>query len=267
MTLAEATAVHMTTPHRYAGTVPPGWDIAGATNGGYLLTTVARAVLADTGRPDPIAVSAHYLVAAGPGPVTVDVQPLDDRRRRATASASMRRDDGTLLLAALATVGEHGAPGTAEVLVEDGSPPLLPPPKECVRVPPTETFPPPFMGRVGVLLHPDDTSFMHGRPSGRAVMRGWFELLDDEPITTLALLLAADAFPPAVFNTTLPIAWTPTVELTVQVRGRPAPGPVACVFRSRFVTGGYLEADGEIWDADGDLVALSRQLALVPRAS
>jgi hypothetical protein len=267
MTLADATAVHATAPHRYVATVPPGWDIASATNGGLLLATVARAVLADTGRPDPIAVTAHYLVAAGPGHVTIEVQPLDERRRRATASAGMRREDGTLLLAVLATVGELGGPGAGEVLVQDGAPPSLPPPEACVRVPPSETFPPPFMGRVGVLLHPDDTPFVQGRPTGRAVLRGWFELLDGEPLSSLALLLAADAFPPAIFNTSLPIAWTPTLELTVQVRGRPAPGPVACVFRTRFVSGGYLEADGEIWDSQDRLVALSRQLALVPRAS
>jgi hypothetical protein len=121
------------------------------------------------------------------------------------------------------------------------------------------------MGRVDVRLHPDDVAFARDRPSGRAVVRGWFGLLDDEPLTGLGVLVGADAFPPPVFNTDLPIAWTPTVELTVHVRARPAGRWLACAFRTRFVAAGYLEADGELWDAGGHLVALSRQLALVPR--
>ena len=80
-----------------------------------------------------------------------------------------------------------------------------------------------------------------------------------------SLGVMVDAFPPTIFNTTIPVAWVPTVELTAHVRARPAPGWLRCSFRTRFVTGGFLEEDGEVWDAGGTLVAQSRQLALVPR--
>jgi len=78
-------------------------------------------------------------------------------------------------------------------------------------------------------------------------------------------LPVADAFPPPVFNTDLPVAWVPTVELTVHIRGSAAPGPPRCSFRSRFVHDGLLDEDGEIWDSTGTLIAQSRQLALMPR--
>jgi len=75
----------------------------------------------------------------------------------------------------------------------------------------------------------------------------------------------ASQFRIAPFNADFPVAWTPTIELTVHVRARPEPGWLRCKFVTHFVTGGFLEEDGEIWDSTGRLVAQSRQLALVPR--
>ncbi len=107
----------------------------------------------------------------------------------------------------------------------------------------------------------------YDKPSTRGVLTAYLKLMRvDRPIDSLALLLACDAFPPAAFNLDMPTNWVPTVELTVHVRAIPAPGPVACFFRTRFVQNGLLEADGEVWDQNGVLVAQSRQLALAPRA-
>ncbi len=130
----------------------------------------------------------------------------------------------------------------------------------------TDTFPPPFMGKVELRLHPEDATFLRGNPSGHARMRGWFRLRNGESTDTISLLCAADAFPPTVFNANLPVAWTPTIELTTHVRYRPEPGWLRCRFATHFVSGGFLEEDGEIWDVTGRLVAQSRQLALVPRS-
>jgi len=115
-----------------------------------------------------------------------------------------------------------------------------------------------------VRLRPGDESFAFGKPKGVAEVAGWFAFADDRPIDTLALLLACDAFPPAVFHIDLPPGWVPTLEYTVHVRAIPAPGPVRCVFRSQFVQGGYFNEDGEVWDSADRLVAQSRQLGLTP---
>ncbi|HSM01769.1 MAG TPA: thioesterase family protein [Acidimicrobiia bacterium] len=260
MSLREATAVEASGPSEFLGAVAPGWDIAGNANGGYLLAIAARAAMEATGRPDPVSVTAHYLGPAQPGPVTIATRVLKEGRRFATASATLSSNERPLV----AILGSFGAlePGAATERLESG-PPDLPPPEECVLVEPTETFPPPFVGRIELRLHPDHVAF--GGMPGAPRVRGWFRLRDEEPIDTLALLVAVDAFPPTIFFANLPVAWVPTLELTTHLRARPAAGWLRCAFTTRFITGGFLEEDGEVWDSTGRLVAQSRQLALLPR--
>jgi acyl-CoA thioesterase len=80
---------------------------------------------------------------------------------------------------------------------------------------------------------------------------------------TLALAVLVDMASPPVLD--LGEFGSTTIELTVHVRGRPAPGWLACRARTRHVIDGYHDEDFEIWDAKGQLVAQSRQLALLPR--
>jgi len=262
-TFAEATAVHPDGPGAWSGTIESGWDIAGNANGGYLLAIGTRALIASTGRPDPVTVTAHYLAPGQPGPVAVDTEVVKQGRRFATASATMRAGDRPVL-ALLGTLGDLGVPRDDDLV--DGGPPDLPEPDDCYRLVATDTFPPPFMAHVDLRLHPEDAGFAGSGVSGTALMRGWFRLAGGEPIDTVGLLCAVDAFPPTIFNTEMPPAWTPTVELTAHVRAHPEPGWLRCRFSTRFVTGDFLEEDGEVWDATGRLVAQSRQLALVPRS-
>jgi acyl-CoA thioesterase len=245
------------------GEITPGWDIGGNANGGYLMTMAARAMAAAAGRPDPVTVTAHFLAPGTVGPIEAHAVVVRAGKRFSTVSARLMRD-GQPIVALLGRFGElAGGDGPERV---DGDPPDLPPVEECHRFDVDDPIAPGFRSRLDIRLHPDDAGFHRGQPSGRPLVRGWFRLLDDEPIDTMALLLAVDALPPTVFNAMLPIAWTPTVELTAHVRARPAPGWLRCSFANRFVTGGFLEEDGEVWDAAGRLVAQSRQLALVPRS-
>ncbi len=57
---------------RWCARIEAGWDFAGTPNGGYLLSLVAKAMIELTGRPDPVAVTAHYLAPARPGPAELE---------------------------------------------------------------------------------------------------------------------------------------------------------------------------------------------------
>ena len=275
---AQDTAVTGGAGGRWQAEIRPGWDIAGNANGGYLLAMAARAMAATAGRPDAVTVTAHFLTPGKVGPVTIDAQLRKSGRRFATVAADLLATTGAEppdaggrpVLALLGTFGDLAAAGAgagpAAFELVDGAPPELPPPDECSRVGLDDQFASAFRQNLDARLHPDDAAFMAGQPTGRPIVRGWFRLRDGEPVDTFALLLAVDAFPPTAFNTRLPVAWTPTVELTAHVRAQPEPGWLRCRFSTRFVTGGFLEEDGELWDERGRLVAQSRQLALVPRA-
>lgn len=259
-----ATAVTALGEGRYAGEIHDGWDIGGNANGGYVLAIAARAMQAASGRPDPVTITAHYLAPGPPGPVEIETRIVKVGKRFTTVGGSLVKD-GRLTLQLLAAFGDQSQ-GTGELLHRAGGAPELPPIEQCApRSTNNGMVEVPIMHRLAVWLHPDDAGFQADARNGRAEIRGWFEFADRRPIDTLGLLLAADAFPPAVFNLDLPRGWVPTVELTVHVRGVPVPGPLRCRFTTRFVQGDAFEEDGEVWDSAGNLVALSRQLALIAR--
>lgn len=254
---------HESADRGYRAEVASGWDIGGNTNGGYLMALAGNAMRAHCGRADPVTLTAHYLRPVQAGPVAIACDTVKEGKAFATVRATISRDDTPLLtlLGAFGTLGDAGD----NALRVDAEPPALPPVEAC-RPRADVEFLPALHSQVDMRLHPDDAGFTRGEPTGKAQMRGWFRLKDDEPITTIAMLLALDAFPPTVFNARLPVAWTPTVELTAHLRATPRPGWLRARFTTRFVTGGFLEEDGELWDDSGQLVAQSRQLALVPKA-
>jgi acyl-coenzyme A thioesterase PaaI-like protein len=249
----------------WAGAIEDGWDINGNANGGYLLALAVAAMRDASGRPDPITVSAHFLAPGRPGPVTIETTVVKAGRQLATLTGSMRSGDREVmrLLGAFGDVAAMSG-GYAHRACD---PPELPPVEQCLaRDRNTGVVTASLMNHLRVHLHPEHAGFAHGVKNGRAEIAGWFEFADGRPIDTLALMLAVDAFPPPVFNLEMPAGWVPTVELTVHVRGVPAPGPLMCRFHTEHVQNGFLQEDSELWDVNGELVAQSRQLAMLPRA-
>ena len=260
---AAATAVSRLAEDQFSGEIQAGWDIAGNANGGYLLSLAGRALCTFAERPDPITLTAHYLRPGRPGSVTIHAERIRSGRTFTTVSGQLRDQDGKPLLALLGTFGDLSKPAS-DVRRLDGKPSVLPL-EDCLAHEGHVPGSPGFHSNVDLRLDPRDAGFLRNAPSGEATMRGWFRLLDDEPMDAISVLTALDAFPPTIFNAKLPVAWTPTVELTAHLRARPPAGWLIAQFTNRFVSGGMLEEDGELWTPEGELIAQSRQLALVPR--
>jgi acyl-CoA thioesterase len=96
----------------------------------------------------------------------------------------------------------------------------------------------------------------------------WFGVGDrTRPVDAISLALFSDAlFSPPFVRLSEP-ATSPTVDLTIHFRAplhAETPGGLCFGhFRSRLVHEGFFDEDGEIWSADGRLLAHSRQLAIL----
>ena len=245
----------------YDTPVEDRWDINGNANGGYLLALVANAMRAESGRAHPVSISMHYLSPAPAGPAPTTCEVVKAGRRLSTVVASMSRD-GRDIVRSIGTFGDVDASIGAQsnTLVM----PQMVPYEDCPTRPDNPEAPLGLMTRLDMRLHPEDVGFSTNTPNGIARVRGYFAFRDGRPVDTLALLLAADAFPPVMFNLFGVKGWVPTIEFTVHVRGVPVEGPIICQFTSSLTQGGFWEEDGVMWDSAGTVVAMSRQLALSP---
>ncbi|MFI9154856.1 thioesterase family protein [Streptomyces sp. NPDC053367] len=244
-----------------------GWTIISAVNGGYLLAVLGRALADALPHPHPFTVSAHYLTASQPGPAVVRTDVVRAGRTLSTGQASLFQYDeqGTEVerIRVLASYGDLDS--LPDDVRTTAVPPAIPPMDQCFG---PEDGPAPVDGssaiadRLMLKLDPATLGWALGQPSGRGEMRAWFGLADGRDMDPLSLLLAVDALPPTAFELGVK-GWVPTVELTVHVRCRPAPGPVRVSITTRNLAGGFLEEDAEIWDSRDRLVAQSRQLARV----
>ncbi|GAA1007627.1 hypothetical protein STXM2123_4370 [Streptomyces sp. F-3] len=261
------TAVTQRAPGVYDTELSAGWTIGNAVNGGYLLAVLGRALGHALPHPDPFTISAHYLTASRPGPAVVRTQVARTGRTLSTGQASLFQydEDGREVerIRVLATYGDLDA--LPDDVRTAAKPPTIPPMEQCFG---PQDGPAPATGssaiadRLMLKLDPATLGWALGSPSGKGEMRSWFGLADGRDHDPLSLLLAVDALPPTAFELGVQ-GWVPTVELTVHVRCRPAPGPLRVSITTRNFAGGFLEEDAEVWDSADRLVAQSRQLARV----
>ncbi|MFN0183627.1 MAG: acyl-CoA thioesterase [Aquabacterium sp.] len=243
----------------FSGTVSPAWNIGANPNGGYLLALVTAALRHSVPQhPDPLSITVHYLRPGLPAqPLRIDTHVLRSGRTLSTVRATLQQEGGARL-EVLAAMGHLGEPSAPVLALE---PPAIPPPLECIaRSADEQGVALPILDRLDIRLHPQQA---RAGSAGQARISGWIRLADGRAPDTGVCPLFIDAFPPAVFGLLGMVGWVPTVELTVHLRRRPAPGWMLGAFHTQDLSDGRVIEDGALWDADGQLVAQARQLALV----
>ena len=241
-----------------------GWRVGGGINGGYLLATIGRALGEVTKKQDPLSVSAYYVGASHPGAAQIRTRVVRDGGSVATMGAELWQDDEQRIT----VLASYGDLGRLSDDVRTTAPPMgLPPREECIsneHAPAHIRAIAPLMDRFEMLFDPACIGWAMGEPSGQGELRAWFRLADERDPDPISLLMVCDALPPVTFDLGL-FGWAPTIELTVHVRARPAPGWLQVRHATRNLAGGMFEEDCEVWDEAGRLVAQSRQLARTPR--
>lgn len=247
-------------PGRWAVHLSPHWNIGENPNGGYAAATVVRALGLVSGHDAPLSLTTHYLrPSLGGADGVVHTEVVRSGRRTSTLVGSLVQDgaERLRLIATFGDLAEASSSGDHLAL----TPPELPPPDRCrSRTTLEQGIDLPITSRVEVRIHPDQAG---PGTLDRAEVSGWIRLADGRPSDVRALPLFADAFPPSLFSLRGRIGWVPTIELTVHVRARPQPGWIRARFVTEDLQDGRMIEDGELWDADGTLVARSRQLGLL----
>jgi acyl-CoA thioesterase len=249
------TAVERVADTLWRGELREGWRVFDVPNGGYVLALAGRALSQALPHPDPLTVSAFYMAPTALGPVDCEVTPL-----RSGGSTSF----GEVKLSQAGDLKVHVTAAYTDLDALQGDDwSNLPRPD----YPAWDELDDPGNSRleyrrsVDLRLVSGGEVFRGGEPDGSGTFRGWVRHADGADPDALSLLLFADAFPPPVISVFGLAGWVPTVELTVQVRARPAPGPIQVSMNSRALSRGVVEESGEYWDSSGQLVALSRQTA------
>lgn len=244
-------------------TVPVGdWNIGQNANGGYALSSALRAARATVEHRDPLSVTTHFLRPLRPDgtPAEIDVEVVKDGRSTSVVRSTLSHA-GRETLVLLAAFGDLSSPASAASGVVELEPPDMPAPDRCLdRAELEQGVELPILDRLDVRIHPDRAR--HGA-SDEAVVEGWIRLADGDQPSTLTLPMFADAFPPSLYPRFGRIGWVPTVELTVHVRRRPAPGWIQARLECDDLADGRMIESGTLWDSTGAVVARSRQLGLL----
>lgn len=252
------TMLEQVTPFHYTGNLSANWLINGIANGGYIMAVIANAMLSLSDMDCTPILTANYIAPCYPGGTEVKLEEISRSSRLSRMQASLFQE-GNEKIRAWGTFA--GKTGGASLNRYESGPPGVAALDDCIVVPDMPSHS--LLTNLDMRLDPSSAGWLRGELTERSEQKGWVSFRDKRPHDILSVFLIADAFPPPVFVSHGLLAWVPTIELSVNIRNIPVSDWLKFSLRSRFFTGNLVEEDGEVWDEENNLVAISRQIALV----
>ncbi|TWG94131.1 acyl-CoA thioesterase, partial [Nocardioides sp. J9] len=257
--LDEAVATEPLGDGRHRVQVTADWNTANQTpNGGYVLALLQHAVLLESAHPDALSISVTFFRPGLPGPAEIHVREVRKGRRVSTYDAVLVQGDKEVAHAVVST-HDWDAAGAVEHIPHTA--PDVPRPEDChdsSNLIPGGMFP--ILERYSYRA-PEVFGWLQGKPSGVTEAICWIRAEDGRPVDALLAGAMVDAFPPVTAE--IGHLASATIQLTVHYRRRPATTWALGHITTRHVIAGYHDEDVELWDEDGNLIAQSRQLAIL----
>lgn len=264
------TAVESQGEGMWGAHIAPHWNIGDKPNGGYLMAVMLQALRSELAigvdepaatQAAPLTLTAHFLRPGVPDAAgTVSTEVLRRGRSISTVRGTLVQDGKARveMMAGFGSLADHQPSDVDIDLPVPSMPPVAEGIDRATLVQGVKEMS--LLSRVEVRVLPEHGKIVVGSD---ARMAGWIRFNDGREADSVALALFADAFPPSLFSKLGTVGWVPTLEMTVQVRRRPAPGWVAAAFVTDDLTGGRFVETGTLWDSTGHVVAHSRQLGLL----
>ena len=243
-------------PLSFCGQITDNWSINGIADGGYLMAMLAKAMMQHSEMKSTPIITANFLNRCEPGDAKILIEKMTASRQFNRFQGSLRQN-GKEKIRAFGTFSDENKDCPLESC--ETSSPALTELEKCLPVPEIPNYT--LFSHLDVRLDPVCTGWLSGKLSDKSESKGYIKFKNHRPFDTPSILLIADSFPPAVLSSQGMAAWVPTIELSVNIRKIPTTEWLKCCFRTRFITCGLLEEDGEIWDQKDELIAISRQIA------
>lgn len=243
-------------PLSFCGQISDNWSVNGIPDGGYLMAILANAMMQHSEMKSTPIITANFLNRSEPGDASVVIEKMAASRQFNRFQASLRQN-GKEKIRAFGTFSDENRDCPLES--HEASCLEITALEKCLPVPEFPNYN--IFGQVDVRLDPACTGWLSGNLSDKSESKGYIKFKNQRPYDIPSILLIADSFPPAILSSQGMVAWVPTIELSVNIRKIPTTDWLKCSFRTRFITCGLLEEDGEVWDQNDELIAISRQIA------
>ena len=255
------TAVEALGGGRFAATMSERWWVGKGPNGGYVAAVILKAIQASaSAERAPRSLTVHYQRAPQAGPIEVSVT-VEREGGRVTFLSARLTQEGKVQATAQAVLSENWAEGGfSELTMPDAGEP-----GDLHAIDPAGEGRPNMLQNYRVRPALGEPAFSGGAPHTGAWIRSREPRLLDAPLAAAFL----DTWFPAPFVRLERPVGAPTIDYTVHFRSPLPPAgagpedPYLVSFRSNTARHGFFEEDGELWSADGVLLAQSRQLALL----